>query len=36
MNIRKLLTTALLTLATLMILPTPGLTADAFPKGCVS
>ena len=36
MNIRKLLTPALLTLATLMILPTPGLAADAFPKGCVS
>ena len=36
MSIRRLITPAFLLLCTLMILPTPGQAADAFPKGCVS
>ena len=36
MNIRRLSAPEFLLLATLVILPLPGLAADAFPKGCVS
>lgn len=36
MNTRRSLTLVFLLLTVLMILPTPGLAADPFPKGCVS
>ena len=36
MNVRTMLTPAFLSLAALLLLPMPGLAADAFPTGCVS
>lgn len=36
MKIRRLVTPAFLLFTTLAMLPTPGLAADPFPKGCVS